>query len=101
MKRTAVTVALVARALFGAYQFYYTDTLTTINTTNWGQNGSVSATTSGLTASSSNGGSLISKVAVPDGSSEYEVKTTLALTASGGTYVTYLRGSADAMSGPA
>ncbi|MEK7407925.1 MAG: hypothetical protein AAB225_22875, partial [Acidobacteriota bacterium] len=92
---------LGAAALFAAYQYYYSDTLTTINLTKWTQNGALTPTSGGLTAPSANGGSLISTVAVPDGTSEYEVKTTLTLTASGGVYVHYLRASADAMSGPA
>ena len=98
--RILVSTILAAGALFGAYQYYYSDTLTTINTANWSQNGSVTATAGGLTATTANGGSLISKVSVPDGTSQYEVKTTLTLTTSGGTYITYLRASADAMSGP-
>ena len=36
--------------LFASYTYYYTDTLTTINTANWYQNGSLTATTGGLTA---------------------------------------------------
>ena len=96
-----VPFALLGSAAFAAYVYYYSDTLTTINASNWTQNGSVSATSSGLTATTGIGGSLISKVAVPDGSSQYEVKVTLALAASGGTYVSYLRASTNAMSGPA
>ncbi len=61
----------------------------------------MTAGSSGLTWSATNGGSLISKVTVPDGSSNYEVESTLTLMANGGTYVTYLRASANAMSGPA
>ncbi len=98
--RILVSSILVAGTLLGAYTYYYSDTLTTINTTNWNQNGSVTATAGGLTATSANGGSLISKVSVPDGTSQYEVKTTLTLATSGGTYISYLRASTDAMSGP-
>ncbi len=54
----------------------------------------------GMTDASTIGSSLISKVAVPDGSSNYEVRTTLTLTQSGGTYTTYLRATSNAMSGP-
>jgi hypothetical protein len=68
---------------------------------NWTQNGTLTAGSGGLTSSNTNGGSLISKVSVPDGTSDYEVKTTLTLTQSGGTYVTYLRATSNAMSGPA
>ena len=37
---------------------------------------------------------------MPDGSTQYEVKTTLTLTASGGTYIHYLEATTDAKSGP-
>ncbi|MGA2882186.1 MAG: hypothetical protein ABSG13_24810 [Bryobacteraceae bacterium] len=94
-------LAAVCSAAFATYTYYYTDSLTSINTTNWTQNGTLTAGSGGLTSSATNGGSLISKVAVPDGSSNYEVKTTLTLNGNGGTYVTYLRASANAMSGPA
>ena len=97
----AAVVAAACSAAFATYTYYYTDGLTSINTSNWTENGTLTAGSGGLTSSNSNGGSLISKVAVPDGSSNYEVKTTLTLTQSGGTYVTYLRASTNAMSGPA
>jgi hypothetical protein len=98
--RSAIIVTACS-ALLGTYTYYFTDSLTSINTSNWYQNGTLTAGTGGLTSSSSNGGSLISKVAVPDGSSNYEVKATLTLTQSGGNYVVYLRASSNAMSGPA
>ncbi|MGB6944394.1 MAG: hypothetical protein WBE37_18480, partial [Bryobacteraceae bacterium] len=96
----SVGVVAGCSALLATYTYYFTDTLTSINTSNWTQNGTLTAGSGGLTSSNSNGGSLISKVAVPDGSSNYEVKTTLTLAQSGGTYVTYLRASSNAMSGP-
>jgi len=92
---------LLAPAWLGAYQYYYGDNLTTVDPTKWVQNGSVTATSGGLTAPGANGGSLISTVAVPDGSSKYEVNARLTLGASGGAYVIYLRASNDALSGPA
>lgn len=97
----ALMAVAIAPALFAAYTYYFTDSLTSINTSNWTENGTLTAGSGGLTSSNSNGGSLIYKLAAPDGSSNYEVKTTLTLTASGGTYVTYLRGSSNALSGPA
>lgn len=99
--RLLVLPALTATVLYGAYQYYLFDPLTSINTSNWQQNGTVTATASGLTATTANGGSLISKLAVPDGTSDYEVLSDLNLTASGGTYVQYVRASQDALSGPA
>jgi hypothetical protein len=93
--RPILLTALTASMLWGAYSYYYTDALTSINTAQWYQNGSVAATPSGLTATGTNGGSLISKTSVNG-----EIKTTLTLTGSGGTYVQYLRASSDALSGP-
>ena len=99
-KKALVLPFLLAPALLATYTYFYSDTLTTIDTSKWVQAGSVSATSGGLTATSTNGGSLISSVAVPDGTSLYEVKMTLGLTTSGGTYVTYLHATNDALSGP-
>ena len=83
------------------YVPYFTDSLTSINTSNWYQNGTVSGTSGGLTATSTNGGSLISKVSAPGPvTTDYEVQMTLSFTASGGTYVTYLRASPNAQAGP-
>jgi len=90
----------VPGCLFATYSYYYTDPLTSINTANWYQNGSVAIASGGLTGSSANGGSLISKLAVPDGTSDYEVMSTLTLPASGGTYVQLVRATTNAMSGP-
>ena len=93
---------LSAVPLFG-YTYYYSDQFSTINLTKWSQNGSIVASgqIAGLTASSTNGGSLISLVAVPDGTSQYEAKATLDIAANGGTFTVYLNASSDALSGPA
>ena len=99
--RRFLGVSLVAAPLFAAYTYYFSDSLTSINTSNWWQNGSLTAGSSGLTSSDSNGGSLVSKVTVPaPGASQYEVKATVNLVQSGGTYVVYLRASQDALSAP-
>ena len=82
------------------YNTYASDGLTAFDGNKWTQNGAVTPTPTGLTAPSSAGGAWISRLAAPDGSSEYEVRMTLNLTASGGTYAAYLRASTDAMSGP-
>jgi hypothetical protein len=58
LMRLAVLVATCSAA-FGAYTYYYTDSLTSINTTNWTQNGTLTAGSGGLTSSDTNGGSLI------------------------------------------
>jgi len=79
-----------------AYQYYLTDNLTNINSANWTTTGSVGASSLGLAASESGGGALISRIPIPDGTYEAEVRTTLRLTSSGGTYTSYLQASADA-----
>jgi len=77
------------------YTFYQTDSLTTINGTNWSSNGSVAASPGGLTGPGA-GGSLISKATAPNDANSYEVRATVTLTASGGNYALYARASSDA-----
>ena len=54
------------------------------------------ASSLGLAASGSGGGTLISRIPIPDGTYEAEVRSTLKLITSGGTYTAYLQASADA-----
>ncbi len=75
MRRLAVAVLLAGRAWAG-YQYYLTDNLTTIDPAKWISTGTPAATKSGLSVSDANGGSLISRLPVPDGSSEAEVSMT-------------------------
>lgn len=103
MKRflIAVGVLCLPSGLFGAYTPYHAANLAWNALTNWTVNGSVSTVNAlGLEAPSATGGSIISNIAVPDGTSEYEVKSILTLSTFGGTYVSYLRASPDALSGP-
>jgi hypothetical protein len=83
------------------YQYYYTDTLQSINTSNWNQNGTLAISSGwGLSATSSGGGSLISTVTVQGPSAtNYEVSMTVALNASGGDYVEYVRAGPHALTG--
>ena len=83
---------------WAAYQYYLTDNLNSTNASNWSTTGSVGASSLGLTGSGfgSSGGSLISRIPIPDGTSEAEVRATLKLGSSGGSYTTYLQASADA-----
>ncbi|HWT80742.1 MAG TPA: hypothetical protein VN648_18295, partial [Candidatus Methylomirabilis sp.] len=98
----AVALLLLFPArLEAAYTYYYSDLLQSINLSNWQQNGSVTATTGGLTAPGANGGSLITLLANPYGLTQYEVNTVVVLAANGGTYVQYLAASSNAMTGPA
>ncbi len=64
--RTATIRASVQAS--GPYSYYVTNGL---NTGNWTQAGTVTATGTSLTATDANGGSLISAISVPDGSSDY------------------------------
>ena len=64
-------------SLADGYQPYCSDTFTA-SSSSWTQNGTVTFGSGGLTSSSSSG-SLISTVAVPDGTSSYEADMTLAL----------------------
>ena len=70
------------------------DPMTSISTQNWYINGPVSATSSGYTSSGDSG--LVSK-ATSLGTSAYEVKMQLTLTASGGYYAALLRASNDSV----
>ena len=72
-----------------AYTYYYTETTT--DPSKWTTNGDVTTAT---------GGSKISNLAIPDGSNIYEIKTVLNIKSSGGTYITYLRASNDALNSP-
>ncbi|HUJ50696.1 MAG TPA: fibronectin type III domain-containing protein [Bryobacteraceae bacterium] len=74
------------------YRYYFSDKLSTLSPDNWSIKGD---------ASSASGTALISRIAVPDGSSEYEVRAALNLKESGGVYSIYLHASPDAMAGPA
>jgi hypothetical protein len=102
MKKWLLAVLLtIPGCLFGQYAYQYIDQLTSISTTNWYQNGSLTATIVGLTAPTANGGALVYKPAWPDGTSDYEVYSQLKLPTAG-TYTFYqlVRASSDAMAGP-
>ena len=82
------------------YRYYFSDKLATLSADNWTVRGEASSMNGGLSSSSANGAAMLSRLAVPDGSSEYEVRATLNLKQSGGVYTVYLHASADAMAGP-
>jgi RHS repeat-associated protein len=101
-RRTAVVALCFAAGLLAAYQYYYSADFAYggIDPAKWHQNGNLWAN-SGLRSTDAYGGSLISTVAVPDGSQEYEVRAKLLLQgASRGAYIVYLSASLDALSGP-
>ncbi|HLG96066.1 MAG TPA: fibronectin type III domain-containing protein [Bryobacteraceae bacterium] len=83
------------------YQYYFSAKLASLSADDWAVRGDASANDSGFTSPSPNGAALISRVAVPDGSSDYEVRASLNLKQSGGVYTIYLHGSPDALAGPA
>ena len=72
-------ILLLAAPLFGAYQYYYSDTFpnTNINTTYWTPSGNVYGGYYGLYKSGTYFGHVTSLVPVPDGSADYEVKAVL------------------------
>jgi hypothetical protein len=83
------------------YQYYLSDKLSAPSADSWATRGDAGISPAGLTSASAGGASLISRVAVPDGSSEYEVRASLNLKESGGVYTIYLHASPDALAGPA
>ena len=90
----ALWVALVCGAsLWGAIP-YREDVFTTVNSSLWTSNGTVSGGASGLTSSAV--GSVISSEA----QALYEVVANLGLTSCGGTYTLYLRATSNALHGP-
>jgi len=81
---------------WAGYTYYLTDTLATIDGSKWIATGAPNASRTGLSASSAAGGTLVSRIPIPDGSTEGEVSMTLTLIGSGGTYTEFLQASADA-----
>jgi hypothetical protein len=80
------------------YQYYYSDSLTSINSNHWIQNGSGSAGSGGYTSTGS--GNLVSSASISSRSIvNYEVRMTIALTQSGGNYAALARASDDAVLG--
>lgn len=100
MKRAVLGVVL-SLPLLGQYQYYRTDNYGGVDQNAWQWNGSLASQGAGLTSQDVNGGALISKLAVPDLTSDYEVRTRVGLMAAGGAFVHYLRATQDARTGPA
>ena len=86
---TPLVLLLLLTPTLNAYTYYYTET--TPDPSKWTTNGDPTTST---------GGSKISNLAIPDGSSIYEIKTVLNIKSSGGTYITYLRATNDALNSP-
>ena len=95
LRLVAPSLALAA-VLSAAYTYYFSDSFTysVIDTNYWYVNGCGNGSAYGLrSCAESNGVSVISKVAVPDSTHEYEVKT---IFPGVGTTISYLRASTDA-----
>lgn len=95
MTTARVLAALALSAPAWAYSYYVTDNLATIDPAKWSTAGAVSPGSAGLAAPDPAGGSLISRVPIPDGSAETEIRATLRLAASGGTYTLFLQATPD------
>jgi len=94
MRSAPFALAVLAAApCWAGYQYYFSDNLATVDPGKWTTVGSVSSSQFGFAADA---GSAISRIPIPDGTSEAEVRTTLKLTASGGAYTSFLQASADA-----
>ena len=97
MKISVLCLTLIAAApLTAGVQYYLTDKLTSIDPAKWTVVGGPAASLAGLANASSNAGSLISKVKIPDGSNEAEIDATLTLIASGGVYTEMVQATPDA-----
>lgn len=93
------TLSCPAEAI--GYHYYFSDQLSAPAPDSWAIKGDSAITAEGVTSSSATGAVYLSRVPVPDGSSDYEVRTVLNLKESGGVYTTYLHASRDALAGPA
>ena len=82
------------------YSYYFSDKMSALSSDNWTVLGDASAVDGGVTSASVTGASLLSRITVPDDSSNYEVRAALNLKQSGGVYTIYLHASPDAIAGP-
>jgi hypothetical protein len=102
MKRLCrAAVALIAAHLWAAPSYYLTDNLTSVDPLKWVAVGAASPAATGLSAVDPAGGSLISRIPIPDGTAEAEVRVTFKLAVSGGTYTLFLQATPDARTGGA
>lgn len=91
---------VLASTLHAGVNYYFTDSLHAIDSSKWAVVGALVPGAAGLAAPDANGGALISKVPIPDGSAEAEVLATITLLHSGGVYTEFLQAAANAHSGP-
>ncbi len=101
MRLALVALAVSTLPLHGAYTYWFTDYWNTTNTAQWDINGgSNPVSANGFYVASTPDQTAILKTAVPDGTSDYEVRTKLTLTANGGSYFIFLRASQNAQANP-
>jgi hypothetical protein len=80
MKRVSVALlAVLAAPAFGGYTYYFTDPMQSFQSSDWTASGGVSFTNYGSYwgAWSASDASMVSTVAVPDGTASYSVSATL------------------------
>jgi hypothetical protein len=104
MKRFSLVAALALCGLTarGAYTYYYNEAFGTLSS-HWTVNGDMVVSYPNVITNASYdiGGALISSAAVPDGSSNYDVTTSLNSYSTYGIYTIYLRASSDTTAGGA
>ncbi len=94
---TVAFLTVLAATLAWSYWYHQSDVFTSIDSSKWYTNGSISASGIGLTGSGVGGGAVISKVGVPYSPANYEVRAKIKLAGSGGgDYILYARASNDA-----
>jgi hypothetical protein len=91
---------LTCPAEAAGYSYYLSNVLPSFRAEDWTVAGDANITSEGLTSATPAGAALISRLAVPDSTSDYEVRAALNLKESDGVYSIYLEASPDAMAGP-
>lgn len=94
-RHLAGAALLLAGSAWAGTPYYLTDNFASIDGSRWTAAGSLAAR-SGLAAVDANGGSLVSRIPIPDGSGEAEVRMVIALGTSGGTFTAFVRATPDA-----
>jgi hypothetical protein len=98
--RPLALLLLAAGYARAGINYYVTDNLRTVDPSKWATVGALAPGGGGLAAPDPNGGALLSKVPIPDGTAEAEVLATITLLHSGGVYAEYLQATGNAHTGP-
>lgn len=78
--KIGASALLFAVPMWASYSYYLTDSLASVDPLKWAVVGSVAPGSNGLAAVDPAGGSLISRLPIPDGTAEAEVRITIWLT---------------------